>query len=140
MNIEIIYSVLVLALAVVAVFVRSSLLDKVYYLFLITLVVIILNEKGISYALLFLGVCTPLLSKNKNINPRIRRSVGSSRSIKEKIINYLCFAPLIGLAIMSYKIPIMEANQLSPLMIILGEVSLVVVTFLVMIPKRLKVK
>ncbi len=140
MNFNIIFAVVTMVLILLAVFLEGRALERLFYIFIMNFMVIILMNKGVPLALLFGGTVIPLFTRNKLTQHIAKNKKGSSKSIKEKIINYLSFAPLIGIGVMSYRLPQAEVGNLSPLMIILGEVSLIVITFLVIIPKRIKLK
>lgn len=140
MNFNIIFAALTMILILLAVFLEGRALERLFYIFIMNLLVILLVNKGVPLALLFAGTVIPLFTRNKVTQFNLKIKKGSSKSIKEKIINYISFAPLIGLGIMSYRLPQVELDVLSPLMVILGEVSLIVITFLVIIPKRIKLK
>ncbi len=140
MNFNILFSILTAILIVFSVFLKGRALEKLFYLFVLNILIIILLNKGIPLALLYSGTIIPLITRNNQTMYIKKQEKGSNRSVFEKVINYLSFAPLIGLGVMSYKIPQFEIGELSPVMIILGEVSVLVVTVLVISPKRLRLR
>ena len=91
-------------------------------------------------ALLFIGTIIPLFTRNPMRFRVSQKSEVIKKSIKENLINYIAFTPLIGLCILSYRIPLAKIDNLRPEMIVLAEVSLVVITFLVIVSKRTKIK
>ena len=140
MNTELIFSIVFGIQILLGAFLKGRALDRLFYLFVATILLIIFITKGLPLSLLFIGTIVPLFSRNKQTHYIAKNEKGSNKSMWEKLINYLCFAPLIGLGLMSYKIEQVEVTELSPVMIILGEVGLLVVTMLVISPKRLRVK
>ena len=140
MNFNIIFATTTMIIVLLGALLKGRALERLFYIFILNLMIIILVNKGIPLALLFVGTIIPMFTRNKLTIYITKNDKGSNKGIRDKIINYICFAPLIGLGIMSYKIPQVEIESLSPLMIVLGEVSLLVVTFLVIIPKRIKLR
>lgn len=140
MNFNIVFAFITLVLVLLAVFMKGRALEKLFYVFIIDLLLIILINKGVPLALLFAGTIIPLFTRNSIAQFASNEKQDSTTSIKNKVMSYIAFAPLIGLGIMSYRLPQMSVGNLSPVMTILGEVSLVVITFLVIIPKRIKLK
>lgn len=140
MSFNIIFAFITFVLILLAVFLKGKALEKLFYIFIIDLLLIVLVNKGVPLALVFAGTIIPLLTRNSATQFASNEKQDSATSIKTKMMSYISFAPLIGLGIMSYRLPQMNVGNLSPVMTILGEVSLVVITFLVIIPKRIKLK
>ena len=140
MSFNIIFAAITMVIVLFGALLKGKSLERLFYIFILNMMIIILVNKGVPLALLFVGTIIPMFTRNKYTIFVTKNDKGSNQSIRDKFINYICFAPLIGLGIMSYKIPQAEIEALSPTMIILGEISLLVVTFLVIIPKRIKLR
>jgi len=140
MSFNIIFAAITMIIVLLGALLKGKALERLFYIFIINMIIIILVNKGVALALLFVGAIIPMFTRNKLTIFVTKNDKGSNKSIRDKFINYICFAPLIGLGIMSYRIPQVRIDTLSPMMIVLGEVSLLVVTFLVIIPKRIKLR
>lgn len=140
MNFDVIFSFITMILIIFAVILKGQMLEKLFYIFVLDLALLILVNRGVSIAFLFTGTIIPLFIRSSHpLSPSLQKKI-SSKDTKQKIVSYIAFAPLLGLGIMSYRLPQVKIENLSPVMTILGEVSLFVVTLLVIMPKRIKFK
>lgn len=140
MSFNIIFSFVTLILIFFALILKGQALEKLFYIFVLDLVLLIVVTRGFPSALLFVGTIIPLFTGDIVPASKLIQKKASRQDVKYKIISYIAFAPLIGLGIMSYRIPLIEIKYLPPVLIILGGVSLFVITFVMMMPKRIKFK
>jgi len=140
MSFNMIFSFLTLIIIVMAAIIKGAALEKLFYAFVIDLFLVILVNRGVGIALLFVGAIIPLLTRESiSIRIPIKKRV-TLKGIKQNIISYIAFAPLVWLVIMSYRLPQVYGHNISPVIIVLGELSLVVITFVLIIPKRIKLE
>jgi len=140
MTFNIIFSFITLILIILAVLLKGKALDKLFYLFILNLLLIIFVNRGASIALLFAGTIIPLFPRNRVEELVSKKNERTTKDSKKNMVSYVAFAPVIGLIIMTYRLPFGQIKMLSPEMVIFGEASLLVITFLVLIPKRIKLK
>lgn len=140
MSFNIVFSIITLILVILAVNLKGERLEKLFYLFIVDLLMIILINRGVGMALLFIGIIFPLCTRKSLTSASSLSTEVKLKEFKYKRISYICFAPLLILSIFSYRLPSLEIGSQSPIMVILGEVSLVIITFLLLIPKRVNLK